>query len=124
MSRQAFIEGFLKRAAQYGYTRDAQLSKAAEKGWSTLHKQAFVGPATDIALKGLPSIAGAMLGANYAPINTKELKEELMYHEDPSISKALKYMLVPGYTGYRAAKTRRLDRAYQKYRDETDSPQS
>jgi hypothetical protein len=63
-------------------------------------------------------MAGAMIGSNYSPISTKELKDELAYHEDPSISKALKYLLVPGYTGYRAAKTNRLDRAYQKYRDE------
>ena len=56
------------------------------------------------------------MGANYAPLNTKELEEELHYSEDPSVGKALKY-LIPGYAGYRYAKDARLEQAYQNYRD-------
>lgn len=118
MHKKEFISGFFKQAAAYGYTYSSDLARQAEIGYEAFNKTAAVGLGLDLATGGLPSMAGAMIGGNYAPISTKELKEELAYHEDPSISKALKYLLVPGYTGYRAAKTNRLDQAYQKYRDE------
>ena len=118
MYKKEFISGFFKQAAAHGYTHSAELARQAEIGYETFSKSAATGLGLDLAVGGLPSMAGAMIGSNYTPISTKELKDELAYHEDPSISKVLKYLLVPGYTGYRAAKTNRLDRAYQKYRDE------
>ena len=118
-TQQAYLNGFIKRAAENGYSEDEALS---------LFKQA-ADPANDVqpgtasmispvaggllAAQGL----GAMIGHNYAPISDKELREEMAYSEDPSISKALKYLLVPGYFGYRQAKNQRLESAYDKYRD-------
>lgn len=125
MSKQAFITGFLKRAQQHGHNEEQvlrdlgkQASAAYDKACdSFLNKQAVIGPLADIGAAGLPSALGAMIGHNYAPISDKELEEEMAYTEDPSISKLLKYTLIPGYTGYRAAKADRLDHAYQKYLD-------
>jgi len=123
MSKQAFISGFLKKAQVTGsLNKDnfAELNKYAEEAYtdySSLNKEAVLGPAADIGAMGLPSVLGAMIGHNYAPISDKELEQEMAYTEDPSISKALKYALIPGYTGYRAAKTDRLEHAYDKYRD-------
>jgi hypothetical protein len=117
-NRELFVRGFLKRAAACGYGESPELQKQALRSYENWTKEAAIGLGLDAAMLGVPSMAGAMIGGNYSPISTQELKDELTYHEDPSISKALKYLLVPGYTGYRAAKTNRLDRAYQKYRDE------
>ena len=105
---QAYLEGFVKRAAEYGLS---------EEEAKNLLKSAVVGIGLDTALAGAPSGVGAMLGGNYAPISNKELEEEMAYSEDPSLSKALKYLLVPGYTGYRLAKNDRLEHAFQKYKD-------
>ena len=125
MSKSAFITGFLKRAQSQGYAAEQELrelGKHASQAFDTaqsqlLGKQAVFGPLADIGAGGLPSALGAMIGHNYAPISDRELEEEMAYTEDPSLSKALKYSLIPGYTGYRAAKTNRLDHAYQQYRD-------
>jgi len=107
-TEQAYTNGFIKRAAEYGFN---------ESEAQRLLKQSAIGLGLDAAMLGLPSGAGAMVGSNYAPINDKELREEMAYSEDPSLSKALKYLLMPGYTGYRAAKNKRLEHAYQSYRD-------
>jgi hypothetical protein len=105
---QAYLDGFIKRAADYGISSEEATS---------LLKSAVVGIGADVALAGAPSGIGALLGGNYAPISNKELEEEMAYSEDPSLSKALKYLLVPGYTGYRLAKNNRLEHAFQKYKD-------
>jgi len=121
MSKQSFISGFLKQAQATGNLNKenfSELNKYAEAAYeSYLSKEAVFGPAADLSALGLPSAVGAMIGSNYAPISDKELEQEMAYSEDPSISKALKYALIPGYTGYRAAKTNRLEHAYDKYRD-------
>ena len=117
MSREAFIQGFLKQAELSSAQQPAELLHDALSLYDNLNKSAAVGLGLDLAAAGLPSTFGAMIGSNYAPISNKELKEELAYHEDPSISKALKYLLVPGYVGYRAAKVNRLNHAYDKYQD-------
>lgn len=125
MSKSAFITGFLKRAQQHGHNTEKELhalGKQASDAFDAacqqyLDKQAVLGPLADIGAGGLPSALGAMIGHNYAPISDKELEEELAYSEDPSLSKALKYTLIPGYTGYRMAKNDRLERAFQKYKD-------
>jgi hypothetical protein len=109
-AQKAFVQGFVKRAAEYGFDEN----EAA----ALLDKTAAVGMLADLAAFGAPSGLGAMIGGNYSPVSNKELEEELRYSEDPSISKALKYMLVPGYTGYRLAKNNRLEHAYDKYRQE------
>lgn len=123
MSKQSFISGFLKQAHATGTLNECnftELNKYAEEAYmdyTSLNKEAILGPAADISALGLPSALGAMIGHNYAPISDKELEQEMAYSEDPSIGKALKYALIPGYTGYRAAKTDRLEHAYDKYRD-------
>lgn len=107
-AKQSYINGFIKRASEHGFS---------EAEAQQLLKQSAIGVGLDAAMLGLPSGAGAMIGSNYTPINDKELREEMAYSEDPSMSKALKYLLMPGYTGYRAAKNKRLEHAYQSYRD-------
>jgi hypothetical protein len=109
-AQKSFVQGFVKRASEYGFDEN----EAA----ALLDKTAAVGMLADLAAFGAPSGLGAMIGGNYSPVSNKELEEELRYSEDPSISKALKYMLVPGYTGYRLAKNNRLEHAYEKYRQE------
>jgi hypothetical protein len=109
-AQKSFMQGFVKRAADYGFSQDDAVE--------LLNKTAAVGMLADLAAFGAPSGLGAMIGGNYSPVSNKELEEELRYSEDPSISKALKYMLVPGYTGYRLAKNNRLEHAYDKYRQE------
>jgi hypothetical protein len=145
MSKEAFIAGFIKRAAQLNF-KGEDLRNTATVAY-THYKQALdltefnklknpsapstsdlpnsnsissslpIGLVGDARLYGLPSAVGALIGNNYNPISDKELKEELDYTDKPSISKALKYLLMPGYTGYRMAKTNRLEHAYDKYRD-------
>lgn len=109
-AQKSFVQGFVKRASEYGFDENEAVA--------LLDKTAAVGLLADLAAFGAPSGLGAMIGGNYSPISNKELEEELRYSEDPSISKALKYMLVPGYTGYRMAKNNRLEHAYNKYRQE------
>lgn len=118
MSREAFIQGFLKKATESGLANPDELLGNALSLYDGMNKSAAVGLGLDLAAAGVPSAVGAMIGNNYAPISNKELKEELQYHEDPSISKALKYLLVPGYVGYRAAKVNRLNHAYDKYQEQ------
>lgn len=115
MNRNAFIQGFLTKAAEAGAADSAELRQLASSTYNDYLKTAAVGLGLDLATLGAPSAVGAMLGGNYAPISDRELKEELQYSEDPSISKMMKYLLVPGYTGYRAAKVDRLNHAYDKY---------
>lgn len=132
MFKKAFISGFTKRGMQLEFS-SLNLCKMAEQAYNN-YKQALdtsnlpgtldniqsalpLGLVGDAQYYGLPSALGAMVGNNYSPISNKELKEELDYTDNPSISKALKYLLVPGYTGYRMAKTNRLEHAYDKYRD-------
>jgi hypothetical protein len=121
MSKAAFIAGFIKQAQARGYyhLKNAQaLHNHADQAYETAYsKQAMFGPITDLSMMGLPSAAGAVIGHNYSPISNKELEEEVAYSDNPSISKALKYMLLPGYTGYRMAKNQRLEHAYDKYRE-------
>jgi hypothetical protein len=121
--KQAFINGFISRAHEVGVlddTNKAALAKQASDTFDSLTKEAIapVGLVGDVMALGLPSMIGGAIGHNYAPISDRELRDEMAYHEDPSISKALKYALIPGYLGYRAAKVDRLNQAYQKYRDE------
>jgi hypothetical protein len=104
----SYIQGFVKRAEEFGFDEN----EAVE----LLDKTAAVGVLADLAAFGAPSGLGAMIGGNYTPVSNKELEEELRYSDDPSVSKALKYLLVPGYTGYRMAKNNRLEKAYEKYR--------
>lgn len=124
MDKQAFVHGFVKRANEYGLSSNQafELLKAADEG--------FFGGLGGLAAGGLTGLAaahglGAMVGSNYAPISDKDLEHEMAYMEDPSMSKALKYALIPGYAGYRQAKNDRVQAAYQKYKDEhrSASPQ-
>jgi hypothetical protein len=123
--KQAFINGFISRAQETGVLTQENsqaLAKQASETYDSLVKKAMppvgVGLVGDAMAFGVPSLIGAAIGHNYSPISDRELRDEMAYHEDPSISKALKYALIPGYLGYRAAKVNRLDQAYQKYRDE------
>lgn len=120
MDKQAFVNGFVKRANEYGLSSNQalELLKAAEGGG--------FGGLGGLAAGGLTGLAaahglGAMVGSNYAPISDKDLEHEMAYMEDPSMSKALKYALIPGYAGYRQAKNDRVQAAYQKYKDEHSS---
>jgi hypothetical protein len=125
MSKPFFILGFLKQAELYGLANEnnsATFEKYAELNYENcLQKVADLSGVVDSAVQALPflaatNIAGAGLGSNYAPLSDRELKEELEYSEQPSLSKALKH-LIPGYAGYRMAKENRLDNAYQNYLD-------
>lgn len=107
-AQTAFVQGYVKRAEEFGIT--------PEEATSLISKTAAIGALADLAAFGAPSGIGAMIGGNYSPLSTPELERELRYSEDPSVSKALKYLLVPGYTGYRLAKNKRLEDAYEKYR--------
>jgi len=131
MSKEFFISGFLKQAEIYGLT-DAQNFDIFKKYAAAQYEELLTKTAStslspeaqavlDSAVKSLPFIAGtnligAGLGSTYAPISDRELREELEYSENPSVSKYLKY-LIPGYTGYRLAKENRIDHAYKKYLD-------
>jgi len=135
MDKLAFISGFLSFAKQAGtlntQTRPSLQKLASESYYHAaknvlMEKSAFfgLGPTSsinDVAGSAIGSMLaanalGAGIGSNYAPLNTQELEKELAYSEDPSIGKALKY-LIPGYAGYRMAKNQRLDEAYQNYKD-------
>lgn len=120
MDKQAFVNGFVKRANEYGLSSNQafELLKAADDGFL-----GGLGGLGGLAAGGLTGLAaahglGAMVGSNYAPISDKDLEREMAYMEDPSMSKGLKYALIPGYAGYRQAKNDRVQAAYQKYKDE------
>lgn len=126
MQKESFVNGFLKQAESKGYLDQETstfLKKHAEEAFDSfaLNKQALMGEGGDLdrLVGGLlaSNALGGMVGSTYSPISDRELKEELEYSENPSISKALKY-LIPGYGGYRLAKNRRLETAHQKYLDD------
>ena len=134
MDKSAFVSGFLSLAKEAEIlTPDTyqQLQKQASESFYAaarcvlMEKQSSLGlgltTGGDIAGSVLGTLVaanalGAGVGGNYAPLNTKELEEEMAYSEDPGVGKYLKY-LIPGYAGYRAAKNNRLEQAYQNYRD-------
>jgi len=63
---------------------------------------------------GLPAMLGAGLGSTYKPVDDKELLDDVAYTQNPSLSKALKYIAAPGlYAGYRYAKNDRVNRMYE-----------
>jgi len=135
MNKAHFILGFLKRAQQAGVVTEDNyelLKKHASTASYEAAQQMLPGALDPNSFKGIlgtlvgSNALGAMLGSNYAPISNNELEQEMAYKEDPSVSKAIKY-LIPGYAGYRAAKNSRLDQAYQKYKGEhraANMPQS
>lgn len=135
MDKTAFVKGFLKTAEESGVEMDRiSLNKFANECYYSICKTAgledlagnFAGstfgllsnPGHIIGPYLAAQALGAGLGSSYTPQSNKELEEEMAYTEDPSLSKALKHIFLPGYSGYRAAKANRLEHAYQKYRDD------
>jgi len=86
MSEQAFINGFLKRAADYGVSE----TEAIE----ILEKQAIIGPLGEAATGMLPSYIGAALG-RFGPMGEDEAEKQRT--TGYGLGKA---MFIPGYTGY------------------------
>jgi hypothetical protein len=95
MSEQAFINGFVKRAADYGVSE----AEAIE----ILEKQAIIGPMYDIGNLGVPSAIGALIG-RYNDMDEDEAEE---VHRTPyGLGKGL---LIPGYTGYHIGRKYKAD---------------
>lgn len=103
---QSFIKGFVKKAEEYGLSQDQ-----TEK----LIKSAIIGPLADIGNLGIPSLVGASIGHNYHPADKEEYQDEMKSYDKASLAKALKYLMIPGYTGYRLAKENRLKRLSKQY---------
>lgn len=71
------------------------------------HKQAFYGPAVDLALLGTPSMLGYYFGATNG-------KEEFLAGEKPpryNVSSAAGTLLLPGAIGYQIGHRRGYDKA-------------
>jgi hypothetical protein len=83
---EAFINGFLKRAADYGVSENDAIE--------LLQKQAIIGPLGEVATGMLPSYIGAALG-RFGPMG--EDAAEKQRTTGYSLGKA---MFIPGYTGY------------------------
>lgn len=106
---QHFISGFVKQARFAGLT--AQQTQE-------LTKKAFPGPSVELATFGAPSLAGFLLGRLREKNRTMDLQHESgdeatfkaklleRIHEDtPSLPGGIaKFLLVPGFTGYRLGK--------------------
>lgn len=60
-------------------------------------KTAIIGPVIDIGNLGIPSLVGYSLGKSEA-LASRDKTEK---NAPSSASKAIKYLMVPGYTGYR-----------------------
>jgi hypothetical protein len=120
---QKFIEGFLKQAAE---------SKLPPAQIDSLTKKAFLGPAVEMEMLGLPSALG--MGAGYLREKAKtnhfrdvsdtpeEFKKKLLtrvIEDRPSLAgRAAKFMFVPGYTGYRLGKGMGRESALKQIRKE------
>jgi len=97
---EAFINGFVKRAADYGVSE----AEAIE----ILEKQAIIGPAFDIANLGVPSGLGALIG-RYGDMD--EYEAEKVHHTPYGLGKGL---LIPGYTGYHIGRKYKSDHVLRK----------
>ena len=106
MGDQAFINGFVKRASDYGV--------APAKAIEILEKQAIIGPLWEISNLGAPSAIGALIG-RYGGMD--EDKAEEVHHTPYGLGKGL---FIPGYTGYHIGRQRKSDQVLrEKKKNET-----
>jgi hypothetical protein len=107
---QHFLNGFVKQAAQH----DIKASVALD-----FLKQAVLGPNVELASFGAPSLIGYLLGRSGENDRTmtmsaaakdeaafkQKLQERLDADQHSGIGHALRFLAVPGYTGYRIGKS-------------------
>lgn len=104
--QKAFITGFIKAAENCGIPQPdiSELVKAA----------IFTGPAGELSLYGAPSALGYLLGRGQDLGDSIDLEAEKESYDNRSLGKILKYLMVPGYTGYRVGKRENLNRSLRR----------
>jgi hypothetical protein len=95
-----FISGFVKAAESYGLSQ-GEISQ--------LVKTSFYGPMAEMLTLGAPSGLGYLMGKHENLGDATSVTEEQDYYNRKSLGKALKYLMLPGYTGYRIGKRKNLD---------------
>jgi len=110
-------EGFEPVPGKKAYTDGSCRPKGEKK---KPEKKAFLGPSIDLGMAGIPSGIGYALGHNRG--KNKALNGEDI--SEPSLlGKSLKFLLMPGYTGYRFGKASGKAKAedMERKRDKKDS---